>query len=46
MHFFFLLQNDNLYGLLMNHNTIVPFYFKKGSKGGQNSGNFTDMEGS
>jgi len=35
MHFF--LQNGHRYGLLMGHKKIVPFYFKKGSKGAKNS---------
>ena len=31
------LQNDNLYGLLMNHRKKWLFYFEKGSKSGPNS---------
>ena len=31
------LQNENLYGLLMNHRKKLLFYFEKGSKSGPNS---------
>ena len=34
---FYFSWNDHLYGLLMNHEQVLVFYFEKGSKGDPNS---------